>query len=355
MKNELCTNTATTTQQRSVQEYARHYISDRGFAVFPLVKNEKRPAVKTGFKEASTDSNQIANWYPADSQLNIGIATGPVSQVWVLDLDVKDGALGMESLAELEQEHGPLPATLTCITTSGGKHLFFNYTAAMKIKSGAAIRPGVDVRAEGGYVVAVPSIVGGQPYSWLDESTPIADAPEWLLKIVSEGKQKSAALQKSSAQGGRNSFILSAAGRQMHKGHPHDAVVAMMLELNEKSCTPPLDNAEVTSIVDSVFRLYSHQVQPHQTELGLAQKMASIYRGKLRYVVETRKWLQWNGYIWRQISENKVVALAKDVIRLLHIEAEALTDEDRQKEATKFALTSESRSVISNMIKGISA
>ena len=221
----------------------------------------------------------------------------------------------------------------------------------MQIKSGVAIRPGIDIRAEGGYVVAPPSIVNGQRYEWVDGSAPIADAPDWLIKVACEKKQASTSQANFPGQGGRNNYIMKNAVKQMYKGHPQDVVVHMMRKLNEEKCQPPLDDAEVQKTVEGVFRRYSHQVQPHLTELGRAQKMASLYRGEVRYIVETRKWLQWNGNIWRGVGENVIYALAKEVSKVLHREADELEGDPRHKELTKFALASETRSAMTNMIK----
>lgn len=110
----------------------------------------------------------------------LGIATGSRSGVFVLDLDRKPGKDGF---ATLEANGWDLPATYTVATPSGGVHLYFRLPPFPVKTSGGRIGPGVDVRGEGGYVVAAgsPGKSAGSVYTVIDES-PIVDAPAWLLE-----------------------------------------------------------------------------------------------------------------------------------------------------------------------------
>ena len=120
----------------------------KGWAVFPC--NGKVPACEHGVLEATSDEVAIRSWWSSTPH-NIGIATGQVSGIWVLDID---GEEGEESLVELEREHGALPTTVEQLTGKG-RHLVFKYTQA--IRNRTAIRPGIDVRGDGGYIIAAPS------------------------------------------------------------------------------------------------------------------------------------------------------------------------------------------------------
>jgi len=171
-------------------EYGR-----RGFLVFPLHsirdgrctcdrdcgKNAaKHPRVKGGFKVATTDPKQITDWWTRWPDANIGIATGRVSGIIVLDID---GREGLSLLNTLVAANGRLPRTPR-VQTSRGWHLYFRLPA-----SGIAIPcsagGGLDVRGDGGYVVAPPSIhVSGHVYRWCD-AMQIAEIPEWLCVELS--------------------------------------------------------------------------------------------------------------------------------------------------------------------------
>ena len=144
-------------------EYAK-----KGFAVFPLKYRDKVPLTRNGCKDATTDAAQIKAWWQQHPNANIGLATGSVSQnVFVIDLDIDEdrGIDGYHSLEDWQREHGDFPETWTAITGRGGYHLY--YRGNGRIKNRAGIIDGVDIRGNGGYVVAPPSIhKNGNRYEW---------------------------------------------------------------------------------------------------------------------------------------------------------------------------------------------
>lgn len=136
----------------------------------------KHPRTPRGFKDASTDAKQIKHWWDQWPTANVGIATG--NGLLVLDVDPRNG--GMTSLEELEKEHGPI-RTRKVRTGSGGWHFYFKTTDPIRGRSG--VRLGLDIKADGGYVVAPPSIhVEGQ-YVLVDDCEP-ALAPQWVLDLI---------------------------------------------------------------------------------------------------------------------------------------------------------------------------
>ncbi len=155
----------------------------RGTAVFPLQPRGKEPATASGVKQATTDTAAIDGWWTAGPDLNIGIATGSRSGVWVLDIDDETGE---QSLRELECANGELPETVEAITGKG-RHCYFRLGDGDPIRNSAGkLGPGLDVRGDEGYVVAPPSIhPSGRQYEWsVDCATEFADAPQWLLDLV---------------------------------------------------------------------------------------------------------------------------------------------------------------------------
>lgn len=140
-------------------EYAR-----KGWPVFPVAPKGKVPLVKRGCLAATTDERMVERWWSRWPDANIGVATGKALGLWVLDVDGPDGS---KSLTELENELGPLPDTLESKTGGGGRHLFFLYPPHREIRNRQKIKPGIDVRGEGGYVIVPPSVhASGQKYEW---------------------------------------------------------------------------------------------------------------------------------------------------------------------------------------------
>ncbi len=135
------------------------WYAERGHLVFPLRPGLKVPATPHGFKDATTHYDQVADWWANTPQANIGLATGHLFDV----IDV-DGLPGIESLSDLEHE-GLVPESFGHVATPRGYHLYIRPTGD---GCATALRPGLDYRGAGGYVVAPPSIVEGVTYRWLD-------------------------------------------------------------------------------------------------------------------------------------------------------------------------------------------
>jgi len=125
----------------------------RGWHVLPCLTKGKAPANKHGFKEATAVPGDIIRLWKREPLSNLAIATGIVSGLFVLDVDPRSG--GDRSLAELEQQHGELPATVTVETGGGGRHYYFALPDGVDLRCSVAA-PGIDLKGSGGYVVAPP-------------------------------------------------------------------------------------------------------------------------------------------------------------------------------------------------------
>lgn len=154
----------------------------------------KHPTTPHGLKDASWNSIQIETWWDTRPDANVGIATGADAGIVVIDVDPRHG--GDESLAELVREHGELPATVEALTGGGGRHLVFKHPGST-VRNRSNMRPGIDVRGDGGYIVAPPSNhASGAQYRWREghgphERTP-AEMPAWLLALVTRGNLEDA-------------------------------------------------------------------------------------------------------------------------------------------------------------------
>ncbi len=153
---------------------------DRGWPVFPV--NGKHPLTPHGYKDATVDPEQLAEWERQFPDANTAVATGEESGLLVVDID---GPQGEARLAELVAEHDSLPTTLT-VRTARGRHLYFAFPTGRRITIGAGLggRPGIDWRGEGGYGVLPGSVhPSGVRYEVL-ERNPIAPCPDWLAGLL---------------------------------------------------------------------------------------------------------------------------------------------------------------------------
>ncbi len=150
----------------------------RGWRVFPLIPGEKKPLIKEWPKFATTDKGHLASWWKQWPEANVGIATGSGSGLLVfdVDMDLEKGTDGELTIAELEQRHGPLPHTVQALTPRGGRHFYFKNPQGHEIRNSAGesgVGHGLDVRANGGYVVAPPSVwEDRKPYAYCVRSSP---------------------------------------------------------------------------------------------------------------------------------------------------------------------------------------
>lgn len=144
----------------------------------------KHPMTKHGHTDATTDEEQIRQWWTASPRANIGINC-KASNIIVVDTDPRSG--GDLSLATLEEDNEPLPATRTVLTSYQdgirGEHKYFRAPPGeylVKDSAGA----GIDIKFKG-YVVAAPSLHrSGIRYEWKDASAPIADLPGWIFSLI---------------------------------------------------------------------------------------------------------------------------------------------------------------------------
>jgi len=143
-----------------------------GVPVFPCHAN-KRPLTRHGFKDATADPAEIHRLFANPAAAMIGIPTGEVTALVVVDVDVKDGRQGG---SWLDANSHRLPQTWTVRTASGGLHLYFRWPDQPIRNSASKIAPGIDVRGDGGYVIVPPSA----GYDVVDD-TQVADVPDWLL------------------------------------------------------------------------------------------------------------------------------------------------------------------------------
>lgn len=142
----------------------------------------KHPRTRNGLLEATTDPDTIRAWFARWRDLNLGIRTGVISGILVLDVDPDHG--GELSLEDLEQSYHPLPPGPRGLTGGDGMHYLFVHPDG-EWGNRAAFRPGLDIRGDGGYIVAPPSLhISGNRYEWLGLDLPLPDAPGWLLDTI---------------------------------------------------------------------------------------------------------------------------------------------------------------------------
>jgi hypothetical protein len=254
--------------------YARH-----GWAVFPCFTVEpgtegprcscgnaacaspgKHPIgslVPHGVSDAQADERAALEWWSSYHDANIGIATGDASGILVVDVD----PVGLATVADLERRYDQLPATWAAETGSGGIHLYYRMPDSDVRNSAGAVGLGVDIRANGGYVVAPPSRhLSGRRYGWSPAWHPrrvdLAGVPDWLLGLIAGGGRLRARPGPGDPipEGARNAWLAALGGAMRRVGGSEAAIVAALTIENRSRCRPPLADDEVERVARSVGR-----------------------------------------------------------------------------------------------------
>lgn len=242
----------------------------RGWSVVPVRPREKRPLLPwQSYQHRHPTEKDVRAWYARWPDANVGIVTGAVSGIVVVDIDRQHG--GDDSLARLEREHGPMPRTVEAISGGGGRHLYFAHPGG-HVHNKVGIAPGIDLRGDGGMIVAPPSIhPSGARYLWrkshAPHELPLEPLPAWLRAQILPGGQRAGhplaywrrLLADGVPEGNRNNSIASLAGHLLWHGVDADVVTELLLCWNRERCQPALPDEEVVRTVDSITRLHRRQ------------------------------------------------------------------------------------------------
>lgn len=240
-----------------LKEAALHY-AEIGLAVFPLAEQGKTPLTQNGFKDASVDPDVIERWWKAHPKANIGIATGQMSGgIVAIDMDVdkdkdKDGYHTFVKWCE--DNYLILPDSWLSITGRGGYHLL--YKSAFPVPSKIGWLQDVDIRADGAYIVAPPSIhPNGTKYEWEQSpddyeliSTDDIDVEYVFNSVIASNKtDRSEPLKVPEVipEGHRDEMMFKLACKYQAMGMSDEVMLVALQKENELRCKPPLTKKEI--------------------------------------------------------------------------------------------------------------
>jgi hypothetical protein len=238
--------------KESMKKAALAYL-DLGFNVMPLRPDNKKPYEEwLRLQKDRVEPYEVDSWWLNYPNANVGIITGEISNLVVFDLD--------SHLAEDHVTQHGTPRT-PMARTSKGLHIYFSYPSVL-VGNKSDKKIGMDVRGEGGYVVAPPSVhESGFVYRWSDLhpwNTDIKGMYPWMLEFAlagssAEPKERGwqCQLLYGVGQGGRNQAAASLAGRFLNKDLSEGEIVEILLMWNQRN-SPPLPESEVERTVMSM-------------------------------------------------------------------------------------------------------
>ena len=244
----------------TVKDYAIEYV-DSGWSILPVKPEEKRPYMMNWlqYTHSRATREMVENWFKSLSGAGIGVVTGKISNMVVLDVE-NYCKIPIEELLKT------YPTQMYSKTGSGGYHLFYQYpTGISKVSNRVGIFEGADLRADGGFIVLPPTVhPSGSKYEWVKRGMP-GTFPKALLELESQPKVQSEGwiteALRGASEGGRNDTCARLAGYFFKKGLNYDIVEALLMEWNERN-DPPLPTREVRTTIKSIER--SHAVGSSQ-------------------------------------------------------------------------------------------
>lgn len=223
---------------------AIEYIN-RGFSVIPLRPMSKHPAINSWkeYQSRLATKNELCQWF-GDGGQNIGIVTGQLSGISVIDTD------NQEALALATQKG---ISSCPIVKTSRGYHFYCRYEPGTSNFQKRNDLPGIDLRSEGGYVVAPPSIhESGHEYIWEGWGRELAPFPGWVLVKTGTEKTPIAELYTSHNEGNRNDTLARLSGIWV-RSLPLSEAIEMAITWNSRN-NPPLSLNEVERTVKSIYQ-----------------------------------------------------------------------------------------------------
>jgi len=283
-----------------------------------------------GLNDASRNSAQIRKWWTRWPDANIGIRTGEISGIVVFDIDPPNGE---ESLDDLIRTHGEIADTWQSFT-GRGRHLWYRHPGGSKILSrNGFIAPNIDIKADGAYVVAPPSLhYSGKKYEWELSSYPddiaLAEASQWLIDLIAEKEQPTATTRSERngrkkttlrgqetarwkhpavkhripigdpiPKGKRETTIFAYATTLRDRNLRKNSALGILLAINDRNCKPPLTTRQVEARTESAFEKKKYRRYCRKPQLYMDEAPMKVH-----------------GYLWRAAEGTNWISLSKGEI-----------------------------------------
>ena len=238
-----------------VKEYANH-----GWSILPVKPDEKRPYMQNWLQYTKERAGEqvLSGWFTHLSGAGVGVVTGKVSGILVLDVE-------NHCPQPIEEILRKYPTNMVSRTGSGGYHLFYQYPSNKgRVSNRVRLFDGVDLRADGGFIVLPPTKhPSGGKYEWINKGMPSV-FPSSILEVEGQstnpaGEAWISELLRGVTEGGRNDAAARLAGYFFKKGISSDIVESLLMEWNERN-DPPLPTGEIRTTIKSIQRSHTDAV-----------------------------------------------------------------------------------------------
>ncbi|WP_198000611.1 bifunctional DNA primase/polymerase [Gimesia fumaroli] len=260
------------TQNEFLLQAALEY-AGLGYSVFPCGSGDKKPITPKGCLDATTDEDQIIEWWEKNTFANIGIST---KGLLIVDIDGSDNEWLTNPKIRESLSQGVMSQT-----PSGGRHFIFRQPPDANLKNTTGkLALKVDTRADGGYIVAPPSQINSEAYQWLSECgldeplESLAEAPEWIVEKLKEVAQERFELPPDGnklPKGTQHTSLFKAGCKMRDFGCTYEVINAALQTMNQKQCTEPGTVQEIEKIARSAAKYKPDQLKQADTECWYEQ------------------------------------------------------------------------------------
>lgn len=286
---------------KNTLEFALHYL-DLGFSIIPI-SPDKKPLIEwKKYQKQKATREEIENWFSKSPSINIGIVTGEISGIVVIDI-------------EYGGETGNLPPTVISKTGGGGYHFFYKYPG-VKVKNGVRVRELTDIRGDGGYVVVPPSLhTSGNNYEWVvsPDDAEFGELPHWVIEQTANSiKHKEPTdwekfVQTGNSEGTRNMNAAQLAGKLLYHSVPEFWEILawpMLQDWNQKQNNPPLPESELRATWESIKKA--------ETKKRLGEQKPEIDVSKFKPLM-SEDLIKILGNTIKKDDENKIIAFLSEL------------------------------------------
>ncbi|MFW6028729.1 MAG: phage/plasmid primase, P4 family [Halanaerobiales bacterium] len=307
-------------------EYAKYFL-DQGLSVIPVNSVEKGGSLIKSWKKYQDEKPtifELKKWWTEWPDAGLAIVTGKISNIIVLDIDPRHG--GDETIMGKE-----LPSTVTVNTGGGGRHYYYKYPNKLErvnnFIGGNVGLPGVDLRGDGGFIYAPPSLHhSGQVYSFEKnlafDQQELAEVPQWLMEVIeieNQNKKNSkigltavndlSQLWSGVTEGQRNDSCARLAGKLAHLEMPIEEAKETLISWNNNN-KPPLEEHEVIQTVNSIYNRHKNKFRPTSIAKKILKKEEKQGR-YWEYIAEKDCFLYYENNIGKWQEQNSRYLISK--------------------------------------------
>lgn len=322
---------------------------NRGLSVIPCEMGTKKPVVPwKKYQTTRPNDVELRTWEKKYPKCNVAVICGAISGMIVLDIDSEEGYRWIK-----ENGHA-IPPTPRVESSPGKGHFYFQHPG-FPVKNMIRKLPGIDIKGDGGYVVAPPSIhPSGSKYCWVPGYSPadvgLAPCPPWLLDLIKPSEGTPDLTTKGPVHytslldpehvvtnGMRNKTLASVAGLMRSHGEEVSEILETLMGINKRRCKPSLPWREVAEIARSVSKYPPGSNKNKEvtniaggvslTDWGNAQRLVNLNGPDFRYCYLWKSFLVWDGKRWTKDLSGEIDRLSKETIKSMLVEASKIDDE----------------------------